>query len=444
MQAAPPVNTAAEGDPAGRYRFAQAYALLAFLVVTMICLELARLSLVVLVDPVKASFGISDLQVSFLLGALSSVPFVAMSIVGGYLSDRLSRKMLLGVAIILWSTGAMMCAAASDFSMLAAGRVLVGLGAGMKLPIAMTWVNDAFPPARRGRAIGAFFVVLGIGPSLAIMLAGAVQGAFQTGILAGIAIPFAAGEPWRSTIALLTLPSVAALLLLPFLADIRVREPSEYGPVERTGQRENVGLMMLVVLAAAFIALVDSGSLAWISTIFMREFGYTPSKAGFVLGLASMVAGLAGPLAGGALGDLMFRRGGARARIMLAAGAAGMIAPLSACYLFRLPAILIPALTLAGMCTVAALSLSYVAVQAVLPPRERGLGTGIMSAATTLIGSFGPTLVALTSVRIGGGDGALIEAGVLVAGAAALAAASLYLVCALRLRGPQPATASAV
>lgn len=430
------LRTSARGTvPPDGYAPAQALGLLAFLIAATIAMELTRLPLIVLVDPVRHSFGIGDVEVSLLLGVLSSVPFVGMSLVGGFLSDRLSRKWLLGLAITTWTVGAIVCAMAPGFAAFAVGRVLIGIGAGMKLPIAMTWINDAFPPARRARAIGAFFVVLGTGPSLAVILAGAAYGWARTGgVAAAVALP-GGGEPWRATIALLAVPSIAALLAIPLLRDTRAHETADEAVTTHDRPRARDGRLALLVAGAALMALVDAGNLAWVSTIFIRDYGFDAARAGAIFGVATLIAGLAGPMIGGALGDALFRRRGQGGRLLLAAGAALAIVPLLASYLLHVPSLLIGALTLSGICTVMALSLSYVMVQAVLPPRGRGLGTGVVSAATTLVGSAGPTLVAVVAERFGAAAGAspggLTIAVVIVAGGAALAAAVLFFVCAL-------------
>lgn len=409
----------------------EAYALLAFLIAMTLCLELARLPLIVLVDPVRRSFGVGDVEVSLLLGILSSAPFVIMSIAGGWLSDRYSRRLLLCLAAAFWVAGALICAGAQSFVMLAVGRVLIGVGAGMKLPVAMTWINDAFPPSRRGRAVGAFFVVLGCGPSLAIILAGVTQSAVESGLLAGLGLGQV--EPWRATMALLALPSLVVGSLLWKLPDQRApRGPSALEtPID--GGWMPIGLFAVVIGGASLMAFVDAVNLGWVSTIFIRNYGFDARQAGVVFGVATMIAGLAGPLIGGSLGDRLFRRFGPRGRVALAGAAALACAPLLAAYLAMQPTVLGVALTLSGVCTVTALSLAYVTVQQILPPRSRGLGTGIMSATTTLVGSTGPTLVALTAARCCTADDGLIIAVVLVGGGAATLAGLLLLFCAMKL-----------
>lgn len=422
------------GVATAAYPVWQGYILLFFMIFMTLSLELARLSLVVLVDPVRQSLGIGDVDVSLLLGILASVPFVAMSLIGGYLSDRVSRKLLLAVAALMWISGALICATAPNFTTLAIGRFMIGLGAGMKLPIAMTWINDAFPPARRGRAVGAFFVVLGTGPSLAIMLAGAVQGSVQSGLLSGLSTSLAGGDSWRVTIGLMALPSILLLFVLPTLTDRREAVTASTQGESKSLWGVSVGLFLLIIVAAALISMVDGAILAWMSTILIREFGFETARAGFIFGIASMVAGFAGPLIGGALGDVLFNRYGPAGRVYLAGGAALMILPAVACYLLNMPIMLIAALVLSGICIVSALSLSYVTIQAVLPPTARGLGTGIMNAVLALIGSAGPTLVALVAAPRKEAPSTLIQAIVTVAASAAVLAAISYLVCAFQLR----------
>jgi MFS family permease len=168
------------------------------------------------------------------------------------------------------------------------------------------------------------------------------------------------------------------------------------------------------------------------------------ARAGLIFGTATMVAGFAGPLIGGALGDRLFNRFGPAGRVMLAAGAALTVVPLVACFLLGQPIVLIGALVLSGICIVSALSLSYVTVQAVLPAHSRGLGTGIMSATLALIGSTGPTLVALAAGPGKEATGTLTQAVTAVAASAALLAALIYMVCAILLRrGQQSGTSPA-
>ena len=417
------------------YSRAQAYAVLAMMVLITISLDLAKLPMHVMVDPIRKTLGISDVQISLALGAVSAVPFVVMSLVGGWLSDRFSRRLLMTIAIAIWTLGAMTCAFAGSFEMLVAGRLILFIGAGMKLPVVMTWINDAFPPEQRGRAVGAFFVVLGSGPSLAIMLAGAVQRLAESGAFASWTLALGS-EPWRATTFLLALPSILMVPLVFGLRDRRVQLVAYSKPAAPSVQQATampIKLIVTLVSAAALVALVDAASLSWMPTVFTRSFGYDVQEAGFTFGIITLIAGSAGPLLGGWVGDILYRRHGLAGRVWLAAVSALCCVPLLAVYLVSAPAWLVVALTLNGVCTVAALSLTYVNAQALLPENLRGLGTGMISATTTIVASAGPTLVALSSQHLLSGPMALPHSIALVGAAGSVLAALVLADCARRV-----------
>lgn len=428
MSAAAPSASSGAADHGGG-SLGHALCLLVLMVLITLALDLAKLPLNVLVDPVRKSFGITDVQVSLLLGVSLAAPFVVGSLGGGWLSDRVSRRVLLLLAMATWTTGAMLCALAPSFAMLVAGRLLLGLGAGVKLPVAMTWVNDAFRPEQRGRAIGGFFVVLGAGPSLAVMLAGAMQRWAEGGLFSGWPL-VATMEPWRITCLLLALPT---LLAMPFVLGLRDKRNAPPAPATAGSQATPrgdasapVALFFVLVVSVALVVVIDGANLAWMPTVFTRNFGYDAQRAGFLFGVITLIAGAAGPLIGGWVGDAVYRRYGVAGRVWLCAAAVGACAPLMAVYLMREPIGLVIALTASGIFTVTALSLGYVTLQALLPPHRRGLGTGITSATTTLIGSTGPTLVAWTSQHWFGGSMALPQGIVVVGGSAALMAALVF------------------
>jgi len=74
----------------------------------------------------------------------------------GTLADRVGRKTVFSVTIVLYSLATGLCAVAPNYELLVLFRFLVGLGLGGELPVAATLVTEYVP----GRARGRFMVLL--------------------------------------------------------------------------------------------------------------------------------------------------------------------------------------------------------------------------------------------------------------------------------------------
>ena len=63
--------------------------------------------------------------------------------VAGRLADRIGRKTVFQVTLVLFSVGALLSALAPTFETLLLARVVAGLGLGGELPVASTLVSEA-------------------------------------------------------------------------------------------------------------------------------------------------------------------------------------------------------------------------------------------------------------------------------------------------------------
>ncbi len=388
------------------YRPREAYSVLVVLIFVTITLNLAILPFGQVADPVRKAFGIDDIQFSLLLGALFAVPSMVMSVFGGWLADRLARSRLLVAAMAGWTIGALLCAFASSYQELAIGRLIVAASAGVKFPLAMTWISDAFPGERRGRAISAFFVILGIAPAIGASLSGAVLGAAESGALVHIPV-IGSMEPWRVALALLALTSVLPMPFVAMLRDSRPRAASSDVDTSSGAGKFPVIPALAMVAVSALLSMADTANLAWLPTVLRRQHAFDAQQVGYAFALITTVGGSVGPIGAGVLDGWIYRHYGNPGRLVACGIASLICAPLLLAFAGGNAQVLVGSLVVSGAISMAAGTFGYTAIQSLLPSSKRGLGTGMANAVNNLAQAAAPTMVAFVAGRLALGAASL-------------------------------------
>src|SRR5882757_1678755 len=95
------------------------------------------------------------------MGSLGSAFFVVYMLTApifGWLADRMSRWVLVGAGVILWSLASGGSGLASTFGILLITRMFVGIGEASYGPAAPTIISDLYPLERRGRVLAWFYL----------------------------------------------------------------------------------------------------------------------------------------------------------------------------------------------------------------------------------------------------------------------------------------------
>jgi EmrB/QacA subfamily drug resistance transporter len=100
---------------------------------------------------------------------LASAAVIPLS---GWLSDRYGAKRVYMVALVMFTAGSALCAAATTAPMLIVFRVLQGLGGGMLMPVGMAILYRLAPPDKRGAVMGIFGIPMLLGPALGPVISG--------------------------------------------------------------------------------------------------------------------------------------------------------------------------------------------------------------------------------------------------------------------------------
>ena len=129
------------------------------------------------------------------------------ALVFGQVADRVGRKGMFIVDIILFVVFSAASAAAWNATSLIAFRFLLGIGIGADYPIGVSYIAESVPTRLRGRLIVGAFAFQALGSLL--------------GVLVGLVIlkAYPSVESWRVMLAFGVLPAVAVVLMREGLPD---------------------------------------------------------------------------------------------------------------------------------------------------------------------------------------------------------------------------------
>ncbi len=88
-----------------------------------------------------------------LIGSIGLIGMALGAVVSGTVADRIGRKKVFTITVLLYSIATGCCALAWDYASLLVFRFLVGFGLGGELPVAVTLVSEYVPAHVRGKFI---------------------------------------------------------------------------------------------------------------------------------------------------------------------------------------------------------------------------------------------------------------------------------------------------
>lgn len=363
-----------------------------------------------LVAPIRRDLGISNTQISLLMGASFAVFYTLFGIPLGRLADTRSRRGIISIGIAVWSVMTFACGLTHKFWQLALTRMGVGVGEAALSPAAYSLIADYFPPARRATAMSVYSMGIYIGAGLSAIVGGWVAGTVD-GTERYVLPVLGELYSWQIVFIAVGLPGLLVALLL-----LTVREPDRRGPTQAGKQaaapatigetlhyvRDNAATFTSLNLAIALLTLSSYGSNNWSPTIFAKRFGWTPEQIGLVYGTIIAICGTLGVVCGGWLADRWAKQGHVDAPIRVAwIGSicwlpGGILYPLMPSG-WGMAALLVPTV----FCSSMPYGVVPAAIQRMMPNTMRATATAIYLFVINIIGmSLGPLLVALFSDRV--------------------------------------------
>ncbi|MFG2285458.1 MFS transporter [Streptomyces sp. NPDC048595] len=168
----------------------------------------------------------------------------SLLMLAGSTADRLGRRRVFLVGLVVFAIGSLLCSLAPDLGWLVVFRMVQAVGGSMLNPVAMSIITNTFTePRERARAIGVWGGVVGIS-----MAAGPVIG--------GLLVQ---SVGWRSIFWInVPIGAVALLLTLRYVPESRAPRPRRVDPV---GQ-----LLVIALLGSLTYAIIEAPDAGWAST----------------------------------------------------------------------------------------------------------------------------------------------------------------------------------
>ncbi|MFO7306149.1 MAG: MFS transporter [Gammaproteobacteria bacterium] len=369
---------------------ARRYYLLALLTLLNVLLVLDKIVLSILIEPIRAEFGLSDGQLGALMGLVYAVFMGAAGLPLGMLADRMNRRNLAAICLSAWSAMTLACAAAQNLWHLILARIGVGIGEAGGGPTAVSMIADTFEPRRRATAMAIFATGTQLAALVNLTLATQIAHAYG----------------WRMTLVAAAVPGfVLALLLVTTvrepqrgMAD-RARSAVQAPPLRESLRRIWRQRSLRHLLTGATLCyIVVAGMGSWHFSFLVRSHNLHLHEVGPIIGIGIAVLGIASNLLSGALSDFLGARDeryrtrliGTAALITFGIGVWSILTESANGALAGV--ILFAVAVMFWFPTVAALS------QGLVEPRMRSTVAGLLFLLSNLVGyGIGPILVGALS-----------------------------------------------
>lgn len=416
--------SAAAGFPALRLAYPALFILGLVGFVTQMDLAMTTL----LLEPMKRDLALSDIQIGLLQGTATGIAYGLVSMPLGRLIDTRNRVHLMMAGVVVYAVAMAASGLAQGINLLLVCRAVLGMVSALLVPAAISLLADLFAPARRTTATSMFGVGQILGATVGILAGGLIFDIIAR-LVSADAARLAFLAPWR---VLYYGAALACLILLPLLAT--VREPARQ---ERDAQTPSLlsalrelwayrGFIAPVIAGLLFSTIAFTAPTIWAPSLLIRNFGLTPGQFAGWFSAVTLVGSILGALAVGPLAELSRRRVGPRGVVLPALVAVLAAAPLGCFGLAPTVPLFAAMLGLSLFCNTVVQMVGVFAFTLNLPNEIRGIGLGVYTLVTALLGNAtAPAAIALVS-RVLGGEAMLGQAVAIVSVPSAILSALFF------------------
>lgn len=236
---------------------------------------------------IQEQLHLSDTQ-GGLLATIFLIGYFATSPIFGALGDRVSRKGLIALGVLVWSGATIASGLATGYGTLLLARAFVGVGEASYATLAPTIIDDITPPERKGRALAVFYIATPIGSALGFVVGGLLESRWG----------------WRSAFFVAGGPGILLALVCLLIVEPARRVTAEKAAVLRDlGRLVKTTLYRKAVLGyCAYTAAIGAFSF-WAPKFLYKQYALPLGKANTIFGGIVVVGGAIGTILGGRMAD---------------------------------------------------------------------------------------------------------------------------------------------
>jgi len=214
------------------------WAILGVLVVSLLVVVLdntvLNVALRTIADPVQG-LGATQGQLEWAINSYTLV-FAGLLFTAGVIGDRVGRRRVLMISLVLFGLASLASAYAQDPNQLIAARALMGIGGAGVMPATLSIISNVFDPRERARAIGVWAGAVGLAVAIGPIVAGLLLERY-----------------WWGSVFLINVPIVIAGLIAIALLVPESRDP-------RPGRIDIGGVVLSIVgLVVLVYGIIDGG-----------------------------------------------------------------------------------------------------------------------------------------------------------------------------------------
>lgn len=383
---------------------------------------LDRNLLTLLVGPIKADLGLSDVQLSLLYGLAFAIFYAVMGLPSGWMIDRFQRRIVIFWGVIVWSFATLMTGFARSYAALFAARAVVGAGEAVLVPGSHSIIGDLFPREKMAMPMSVSALGIKVGQGLALLIGGALTTLFVPDKL--YTLPFVGDlRGWHLIFIVVGAPGMLMAFLIFLIPEPKRRSRQSVQTDDKPAGfaiylefvRRHLRFYISHHLGILIYGMTALSVITWAPAYLGRVHDWEESRIGLWLGTALLVGTCAGMPLHGYLADRFFQRGVTDIHLRYTAISAVIGWPIGvAAFTVGNPylAVLLIGLLFFVISTYGGLSI--VAVQAIVPSDLRGKASSIMLLIIGMGGTIlGPLVVALIT-DYGFGDPKRVGSAILI------------------------------